>query len=183
MATKKTAKKTTTRKTTKKATTRKTTKKKNKYVLTTNKSSKTFTITQYDQNGKISHKYKSQNLGSLYQDAAKKWSQQEIENFFNFRRDRFYELPTARSGKFTYDVCFDDDNSSNSEGFRETIEYCKHYIKNNNGTKWSYFEDYVGGVASIRCNETGDIVYETIVKPIKRPKDKLSKGYITYRAK
>ncbi len=141
---------------------------KKKYVLTTNKTSKTFTITQYDTKGKITHKYKSRKMGSLYSETAKKWSQQEIETFFNTRRDLFYEIPTAKTGKFTYDVVFDDDTSTNSKGFRETIEYCKHYISSNNGTRESYFEDYVGGVVWIRCNETGDMIYETTVKPFKK---------------
>ena len=64
----------------------------------------------------------------------------------------------------TYDVQFDDDNNSNSEGWHESLQACKDYIESYNGTNESYFEDYKGGVASIVCNETGETVYEEIIK-------------------
>ena len=66
--------------------------------------------------------------------------------------------------KKTYDVCFDNDNSSNNEGWHETYEYCKNYIEMYNGTNESYFEDYKGGIVSIYCNETGEEVYSERVK-------------------
>ena len=64
----------------------------------------------------------------------------------------------------TYDVVFNDENDSNSKGFEESIEYCKDYIEANNGTDNSYFADYKGGVVSIVCNETGESIYEEVVK-------------------
>lgn len=64
----------------------------------------------------------------------------------------------------TYDVHFNDNNDSNNKGFSETLEYCKHYIRHNNGTNESYFADYKGGTVSIVCNETGETVYEEEVK-------------------
>lgn len=66
--------------------------------------------------------------------------------------------------KKTYDVCFDNDNSSNNEGWHETYEYCKNYIECNNGTNEDYFADYKGGLVSIYCNETGKTVYCEKVK-------------------
>ena len=66
--------------------------------------------------------------------------------------------------KKTYDVCFDNDNSSNNEGWHETYEYCKNYIEMYNGTNESYFEDYKGGIVSIYCNETDEEVYSERVK-------------------
>lgn len=65
----------------------------------------------------------------------------------------------------TYDVVFDGDTSSNAKGFRETYQYCRDYIKANNGTDESYFADYKGGVVSIVCNEeeTGG-VHEEVVR-------------------
>jgi hypothetical protein len=58
----------------------------------------------------------------------------------------------------TYDVVFNDDESSNSKGMEATIEECREYIRENNGTSWSYFGDYKGGCVSIVCNETGEEV-------------------------
>lgn len=58
----------------------------------------------------------------------------------------------------TYDVVFNDDESSNSKGMASTIEDCREYILENNGTSWSYFGDYKGGTVSIVCNETGEVV-------------------------
>jgi len=64
----------------------------------------------------------------------------------------------------TYDVHFNDNNDSNSKGFKMTIEEAKSYIKTNNGTASSYFADYKGGSVSIVCNETEEVVYEEEVK-------------------
>lgn len=65
---------------------------------------------------------------------------------------------------YTYDVVFNDDTDSNSKGFKESKQYCMDYIEEHNGTDWSYFEDYKGGTVSVVCNETGETVYEEIVK-------------------
>lgn len=59
----------------------------------------------------------------------------------------------------TYDVVFSDDDNDDSKGFKESLEYCKNYIEQNNGTDNSYFADYKGGTVSIICNETGENVY------------------------
>ena len=64
----------------------------------------------------------------------------------------------------TFDVVFNDDNSSNRKGWHETFEYCKNYIESNNGTNNSYFADYKGGTVSIYCNETDEEVYTFAVK-------------------
>ena len=66
--------------------------------------------------------------------------------------------------KKTYDIVFNDSTSSDSKGFRETLQYCRDYIKQYNGTNESYFEDYKGGTVSVVCNETGDVIDETEVK-------------------
>lgn len=64
----------------------------------------------------------------------------------------------------TYDVIFNDESASNQKGWHETKEYCMDYIKSNNGTNESYFEDYKGGAVQVVCNETGDVVYEEVVR-------------------
>jgi hypothetical protein len=70
------------------------------------------------------------------------------------------------NNELTYDVQFNNSESTNGKGFAQTIEYCRDYIDRNNGTKESYFNDYVGGVVSIVCNETGETVYEAdVIKP------------------
>lgn len=68
----------------------------------------------------------------------------------------------------TYDIVFNDDTSSNNKGFSQTLKYCKDYIKAYNGTGFSYFGDYIGGVVQIINNRTGLVVYETQVKIIKK---------------
>ena len=65
---------------------------------------------------------------------------------------------------YTYDVHFNDEYDSNNKGMTESLEYCKEYIRQNNGTNNSYFEDYKGGTVSIVCNETGETVYEEEVR-------------------
>ena len=48
--------------------------------------------------------------------------------------------------KLTYNVVFNDDNSSNDKGFEQTLDYCKNYIATYNGTNESYFADYKGAL-------------------------------------
>lgn len=65
----------------------------------------------------------------------------------------------------TYDVYFNNSESSNNKGFKETYEYCLDWITRSNfeNSNLSYFPDYKGGTVSIVCNETEETVYETKV--------------------
>lgn len=63
----------------------------------------------------------------------------------------------------TYDVIFNDETCSNEKGWHQTKNYCVEYVKSTNGTNESYFANYKGGVASVVCNETGEVVYEEII--------------------
>lgn len=63
----------------------------------------------------------------------------------------------------TFDILFNDDNNSNNKGFAISLEEAKDYINRYNGTNESYFEDYKGGIVSIICNETEEVVFETEV--------------------
>jgi len=63
----------------------------------------------------------------------------------------------------TFDILFNDNNNSNNKGFAVSIEEAKDYISRYNGTNESYFEDYKGGIVSIICNETEEVVFETEV--------------------
>lgn len=96
-------------------------------------------------------KEEAENLKKEFEDYAKKhnldWAAFQVE-----------ELP------LTYDVQFDDDNDSNSKGWQESYEYCMDYINTYNGTDESYFADYKGGMVSIRCNETDEVVYSEEIK-------------------
>lgn len=64
----------------------------------------------------------------------------------------------------SYDVVFQSNDSSNCKGFHTAINECKDYISRYNGTRDSYFSDYIGGIVQIVCNETGEMVYEEEVK-------------------
>jgi hypothetical protein len=64
----------------------------------------------------------------------------------------------------TYDVVFNNNESSNDKGFARSIEACKEYIDAHKKLKDSYFEDYAGGTVSIVCNETGETVYNEEVR-------------------
>ena len=64
----------------------------------------------------------------------------------------------------TFDVIFNDSEGSNNMGWERSLEYCKNYITNHNGTNKSYFADYKGGSVSVICNETEEIVYEETVR-------------------
>ncbi len=66
--------------------------------------------------------------------------------------------------ELTYDVVFNDEEDSNSKGFSESINFCRDYIKSNNGTNESYFADYKNGTVSIVCNETGEEVHSETIK-------------------
>lgn len=64
----------------------------------------------------------------------------------------------------TYDVEFNDDNDSMSQGFRATLDYCKSWIEYSRNDKSTYFGDFPGGIVSIRCNETGEEVYSEDIR-------------------
>lgn len=64
----------------------------------------------------------------------------------------------------TYDVLFNDEYNSNNKGFKESLIFCKKYIKMYNGTKESYFNDYKKAFVSIINNKTGNIVFTTKIK-------------------
>lgn len=66
--------------------------------------------------------------------------------------------------ELTFDVHFNDSENSNNKGFSKTEQECKDYIQVHNGTNYSYFEDYKGGIVSVVCNETGETVYEEEVR-------------------
>ena len=63
----------------------------------------------------------------------------------------------------TYNIVFNDNENSNDLGFKESLEFCKNYIKVHNGTNHSYFADYKGGTVSIICNENNQVVFNTKV--------------------
>lgn len=71
----------------------------------------------------------------------------------------------------TYDVIFDDDESSASKGFEQTYDECKAYIEKHNGADGYYFENFKSGVVSIRCNETNEVVYQEDIKNIDEEED------------
>lgn len=68
------------------------------------------------------------------------------------------------TGVKTYDIHFNDSDSSNNMGFSQTLSYCKKYIKMYNGSNQSYFKDYKGGQVSIVNNQTGEIVFTALIK-------------------
>ncbi len=78
----------------------------------------------------------------------------EVENFL---KDNF-------DFDITFDVHFDDEDSSNSKGFEATYQECKDYIETYIGTDESYFADYKGGAVSIVCNYNGITYFENTIK-------------------
>lgn len=64
----------------------------------------------------------------------------------------------------TYDIVFNDSENSNNKGFEMSLEEAKDYIKKNNGTKLSYFENYKGGIVQVVDNQNGEVAYEEDVK-------------------
>jgi len=71
---------------------------------------------------------------------------------------------SGNENKATYDIHFNDEYNSNNKGFKESLAFCKKYIKIFNGTKESYFADYKNGYVQIVNNQTGNVVYSTKVK-------------------
>lgn len=64
----------------------------------------------------------------------------------------------------TYNVYFNDESDSNDKGFELSYNESMDYIRTWNGTDESYFADYKGGTVSIVDNETGNTVYEELVR-------------------
>ncbi len=59
-------------------------------------------------------------------------------------------------------IQIDDDNSMKE--IIGNLDSNLNYIRENNGTNNSYFRDYKGGTVSIVCNQTGETVYEEMVR-------------------
>ena len=68
----------------------------------------------------------------------------------------------------TFDVVFNDDNNSNSKGFKQSLEYCKKWIEMHSGSNHSYFNDYKTGTVSIVCNETSTLILNYICSEVLR---------------
>lgn len=64
----------------------------------------------------------------------------------------------------TYNVVFNDSENSNDKGLKHSIDFCREYILENNGTNNSYFADYKNGSVDIVCNETSESVYNETVR-------------------
>lgn len=64
----------------------------------------------------------------------------------------------------TFDIIFNNNESSDCKGFKATFEYCMDYISMHNGTNESYFADYKGGTVDVVCNETGEPYFSDSVK-------------------
>lgn len=82
-----------------------------------------------------------------------------------FKHEDGHHMDIVYWPNYTFDVQFDNEILSNSEGFNISYKDCKDWIsfyRNDNST---YFGDYKGGTVSIVCNETGETVYsEPIAK-------------------
>lgn len=70
------------------------------------------------------------------------------------------ENNSTKTVERNFDIQFNDSENSNNKGFELNYEDALNYIKKNNGTNESYFEDYKGGVVSIVDNETKEEVYQ-----------------------
>lgn len=65
----------------------------------------------------------------------------------------------------TYDVVFNDTESSNSMGFKSTKEEAINYIQAWNGSDHLHFADYKGGVVEVVENSgDSEVVYSEEVK-------------------
>lgn len=51
-----------------------------------------------------------------------------------------------------------------ARGAEFSLEEAMDYIKRYNGTNESYFADYKGGIVSVYCHQTGENVYEEVIR-------------------
>lgn len=72
--------------------------------------------------------------------------------------DGGYGYNPYRDIKKTYDIEFNDDNDTNSKGFELSRKECEDWIRSNRDDE--YFHMYAGGTVSVRCNQSGDVVFE-----------------------
>ena len=63
----------------------------------------------------------------------------------------------------TYDIYFEDNQDSNNCGFELTLDMAINYVKMYHDSDKGYFRDYKGGFVQVRCNQTGEVVYEEIL--------------------
>jgi hypothetical protein len=60
----------------------------------------------------------------------------------------------------TFDIHFYDFYKSDCKSEEMTKNEAIQYIKDNNGSRESYWSDYVGGIVSVVCKETGETVHQ-----------------------
>lgn len=68
--------------------------------------------------------------------------------------------------KNTFDIQFNDVTglNKNSMSLELSLQECKDYIEIHNGKSDGYFSDYKGGAIKVVCNQTGETVYEDVIK-------------------
>lgn len=64
----------------------------------------------------------------------------------------------------TYDVEFNDDESTDTHGMRTTKSEARWYIQRHNGTDIGYFADYKGGDVCVVCRQTGETFYHEEIR-------------------
>lgn len=69
----------------------------------------------------------------------------------------FETLNYGQETEETFDVIFDNDQNSNSKGWKQSFQFCMDYI--DQAPSGSYFEDYKGGWVSIVSNTTGERIF------------------------
>lgn len=65
----------------------------------------------------------------------------------------------------TYDIHFNDSESSNNNGFSMEKQEAIDYVERVLNMRSSYVSDYAGGYISVVCNETGETVFEKEILP------------------
>lgn len=74
-----------------------------------------------------------------------------------------------------FDVQFDDELNSVSEGFAMSRKECYEYIQMYNGTDDGYFGSFQGGIVSIVNVDTGECVYQARIKKVKKARCSMCK--------
>ena len=97
----------------------------------------------------------------------------EADDLPRLRKEWRGEAPIEAEDARTFDIVLSDETADEGKGFALSLQEARDYL--DDGVESGDFSDYVGGTASIVCNESGETVETRPIKDVHTYDVRLSK--------